>query len=254
VIELENIGKVFPSGGFEVHALHGLHLRVGAGEFVAVTGPSASGKSTLLSILALLDAPTRGTYRLDGRATSDLGGADRDQLRSRAIGCLFATDGLFPELSARDNVTLGLIGRVGPDGSSRAGVGEALDRVGLAGRIDVPVRDLCGGERQRVAVARAVVGGPRLLLADEPTRNLDTAGLRSVMDTFVRLRREGTTIVMATHDPLAAERAERIVRLVDGRVVGDEPGNLRECSLPPAASRNPTGRSSGGSSQAVSGR
>jgi len=219
VIDLASVSRTFQVGGEEVHALAGVDLTVGAGEHLAIIGPSGSGKSTLLNILGLLDRPTTGTYRLDGDDVSALGDGERTRLRREAIGFVFQFFHLVPRLTATDNVALPMVFAGIPRGVRRARAAAALEQMGLAGRARHRPEQLSGGERQRVAIARATVMGPRLLLADEPTGNLDTASGSQVLDLLEGMNRDGLTLVVITHDPEIAARAHRHIALRDGRVV-----------------------------------
>ncbi|XBB65702.1 ABC transporter ATP-binding protein [Nocardioides sp. WV_118_6] len=219
VIELSGIGRRF-AGDPPVDVLHDVDLTIGAGEFVAIVGPSGSGKSTLLNILGLLDSPTAGRYLLDGIDTATVNHRGRARLRAGRLGFVFQAFQLLPQLTVRENVSLGglYLGLSLRERGRRADV--LLDRVGLGHRRDARPATLSGGERQRVAIARALVADPSVLLADEPTGNLDTASAAAVLTLFAELHTEGATIAMITHDPGVADRAARSVRIVDGRVAG----------------------------------
>jgi len=219
VIDLAGVSRTFQVGGEAVHALADVDLAVAAGEHLAIIGPSGSGKSTLLNILGLLDRPTTGTYRLDGDDVSALGDGERTRLRREAIGFVFQFFHLVPRLTAVDNVALPMVFAGVPRGKRQARAAAALEAMGLAGRAAHRPEQLSGGERQRVAIARATVMGPRLLLADEPTGNLDSAAGRQVLDLLEGMNREGLTLVVITHDPEIAARAHRHITLRDGRVV-----------------------------------
>ncbi len=220
MIELDDIGKTYKrAGGNEVRALDGVSLRVGRGEFVAIVGASGSGKSTLLNIVGLLDRPSEGRYLLDGQDGATLGVADQARMRNRKIGFVFQAFHLLPRTSALENVELPLIYS---DRRSIKGLGRtALEAVGLGDRLHHTPAELSGGQQQRVAIARALVNDPDLLLADEPTGNLDAAAAREVMAIFQDLNRSGRTIALVTHDPALAAHSGRIVRLDGGRVIDD---------------------------------
>lgn len=217
VVELAGICRTFP-GEPPVRVLEDVDLEVRSGELVAIIGPSGSGKSTLLNVLGLLDAPTLGTYRLSGVDTTRAGQQRRAALRAQHLGFVFQAFHLLPHLSVLENASLGglYLGLSSRERGSRARA--LLDRVGLSHRVDARPTTLSGGERQRVAIARSLVARPSVLLADEPTGNLDTSSADAVLDLVTELNAEGTTIVMITHDPLVAARATRQVRIVDGRV------------------------------------
>lgn len=215
VIEFRQVGLTYP-GPPPVPALKPCDLVVEPGDFVTVVGPSGSGKSTFLNIAGLLDAPTHGTYLLDGYDTGALSDADRTALRGRRIGFVFQSFHLLPHRSALENVTLAMVYNGVPHADRAPRAREALDRVGLGHRVDsVPTR-LSGGERQRVAIARALVAGPSLLLCDEPTGNLDTANAGAVLGLLDELHADGMTILLITHDPEVAARGARTVVIRDG--------------------------------------
>ncbi len=219
MIRLENVGKVFATDDVETHALHGVSLAVRRGEWVAIEGPSGCGKSTLLSILGLLDTPTSGAYRLDGHSVDQLSYDQRADARTRQIGFIFQAFNLIADLTVFENVELPLTYRSISGSERRARVVEALERVGLSHRGNHFPSQLSGGLQQRAAVARAVAGDPVLLLADEPTGNLDSANGDAVMALLAQLHRDGATVCMVTHDPVHSRKAERVVRLLDGAVV-----------------------------------
>ena len=219
LIRLEDVGKVFTTEEIETHALSHVYLELRQGEFVAIAGPSGCGKSTLLSILGLLDAPTSGTYSFAGREVHRLAGSERARVRNRQIGFVFQAFNLIGDLTVLENVELPLTYRGIPGAERRKRAQRALERVGLSHRLSHYPGQLSGGQQQRVAVARAVAGEPLLLLADEPTGNLDSQNGDGVMSLLRDLHRDGAAICMVTHDPRYARYAERTIRLFDGRVV-----------------------------------
>jgi putative ABC transport system ATP-binding protein len=219
LISLEGLTKVFYTDEVETHALSGIHLTMGRGEYVAIAGPSGCGKSTLLSILGLLDSPTEGTYVLNDRPVQDLDFGTRARIRNREIGFIFQSFNLIGDLTVYENVELPLTYRGTPSAERRQRVTHALERVGMAHRAKHLPSQLSGGQQQRVAVARALVGEPSILLADEPTGNLDSKNGEAVMGLLRELHRAGSTICMVTHDPRFARHAERTVHLFDGRIV-----------------------------------
>jgi len=222
LIQLDGITKVFQTDEVETHALAGVQLDVRAGEFLAIAGPSGCGKSTLLSILGLLDAPTGGRYLLDGVPVSDLGSEARARLRNRRVGFIFQAFNLIGELTVLENVELPLSYQSGgARDERRERARAALERVGMAHRLNHHPSQLSGGQQQRVAVARAIVTQPALLLADEPTGNLDSRNGDAVMALLAELHGEGSTICMVTHDPRHARHADRELQLFDGRVVAE---------------------------------
>jgi putative ABC transport system ATP-binding protein len=221
LIRLENLSKVFYTDEVETHALASIHLNIDRGEYVAIAGPSGCGKSTLLSILGLLDSPTEGTYVLNSQPVQSLDLGQRARIRNREIGFIFQSFNLIGDLTVFENVELPLTYR-GMKSSERAQrTKEALERVGMAHRAKHLPSQLSGGQQQRVAVARAIVGQPSIMLADEPTGNLDSKNGEAVMDLLRELHRGGATICMVTHDPRFTRYAERIVHLFDGRVVDE---------------------------------
>jgi putative ABC transport system ATP-binding protein len=219
LIKLSGLRKVFYTDEVETHALSDIHLEIRGGEYVAVAGPSGCGKTTLLSILGLLDSPTDGEYLLDGQPVARLTAADRARIRNRRIGFIFQAFNLIGDLTVYENVELPLTYRGLGTAERRRRVQEALERVGMAHRTKHYPSQLSGGQQQRVAVARAVAGDPAILLADEPTGNLDSANGEVVMELLTGLHRGGATICMVTHDPRYARHADRAVHLFDGRVV-----------------------------------
>ncbi len=221
LIRLDGITKVFYTDEVETHALSGIHLEIKPGEYVAIAGPSGCGKTTLLSILGLLDTSSEGAYLLDGKPVQKLTAAERARIRNRQIGFIFQAFNLIGDLTVYENVELPLTYRGMDSGERRRRVTEALERVGMSHRMKHYPSQLSGGQQQRVAVARAVAGSPLILLADEPTGNLDSANGEQVMGLLAELHAGGATICMVTHDPRYAEFAERSVHLFDGRVVED---------------------------------
>jgi putative ABC transport system ATP-binding protein len=224
LIRLEGVTKVFYTDEVETHALAGIHLEIQNGEFVSIAGPSGCGKSTLLSLLGLLDTPTEGSYTLNSQAVANLGMADRARIRNREIGFIFQAFNLIGDLTVYENVELPLTYRGMPSAERKKRVQEALERVGMSHRMKHYPAQLSGGQQQRVAVARAVVGSPSIVLADEPTGNLDSTNSEAVMSLLKELHRGGATICMVTHDPRYARYAERTIHLFDGRIVEDERG------------------------------
>jgi putative ABC transport system ATP-binding protein len=219
LIHLDGVTKVFFTEEVETHALSGIYLEIKCGEYLSVSGPSGCGKSTLLSILGLLDSPTEGKYTLNGAAVEDLTISDRTRIRNREIGFIFQAFNLIGDLTVYENVELPLTYRGMAGSERRQRVLESLERVGMSHRMKHYPAQLSGGQQQRVAVARALVGRPSILLADEPTGNLDSKNGQAVMELLRDLHREGATICMVTHDPRYADFAERTVHLFDGRIV-----------------------------------
>ena len=221
MIHLEGLTKVFYTDEVETHALSGIHLDILKGEYVAISGPSGCGKSTLLSILGLLDSPTGGTYLLNTRQVQDLNLSERARIRNREIGFIFQSFNLIGDLTVYENVELPLTYRGMKSTERKERVGKALERVGMAHRSKHLPSQLSGGQQQRVAVARALVGEPSILLADEPTGNLDSKNGDAVMELLRELHRAGSTICMVTHDARFARHADRTIHIFDGRVVED---------------------------------
>lgn len=222
LIRLDGVTKVFQTHQVETHALSGIHLEIRQGEFVSISGPSGCGKSTLLSILGLLDTPTEGTYWLAGKRVSELPATDRARIRNREVGFVFQSFNLIGDLTIFENVELPLAYRGIRAPERRHLVREALERVGMAHRERHVPGQLSGGQQQRVAVARAVAGEPSIVLADEPTGNLDSAHGEAVMELLGELNAAGATICMVTHDPRYAACAGRVVHLFDGQVVAEK--------------------------------
>jgi putative ABC transport system ATP-binding protein len=218
LVELKSVGKAFPRGAVEVTALREVSLSITAGESVAVMGPSGSGKSTLLGILGCLDRPTRGEYLLDGKEVSSLHDVELSALRNQRIGFVFQSFHLIPQLSVAENVETPLLYGSVPEREWNDRVHACLEKVGLDHRSSHRPSELSGGEAQRAAIARALVTEPQILLADEPTGNLDTATGEEVADVLWALHREGRTVVVVTHNQTLAARAQRVVRLRDGRI------------------------------------
>jgi putative ABC transport system ATP-binding protein len=222
LIQIEELTKVFYTDEIETHALSGIHLTIAKGEYVAMSGPSGCGKSTLLSIIGLLDTPTGGKYELNGHAVESLNFAQRSRIRNQEIGFIFQSFNLIGDLTVYENVELPLTYRSGMTQAERKRrVQESLERVAMAHRIKHYPSQLSGGQQQRVAVARALAGSPSILLADEPTGNLDSRNGEAVMELLQNLHSEGATICMVTHDPRFARHAERNVHLFDGKVVAE---------------------------------
>ncbi len=227
LIEVEELVKVYRTGDVELRALDGVSFSVAHGEFVAVMGPSGSGKSTTMNMLGCLDSPTEGRYLLDGRDVARLSGDELARVRNEKLGFVFQGFNLLPRLSAVDNVALPLVysGVPSRERSERARV--ALERVGLGARLGHRPNQMSGGQQQRVAIARALVGRAPLILADEPTGNLDTRTSEEIMSLLVEVNREGKTVVLVTHEPDIAAYARRVLHFKDGRLVSDETASGR---------------------------
>jgi putative ABC transport system ATP-binding protein len=222
LLRLQGVTKVFFTNEVETHALSGIHLEIDKGEFVSIGGPSGCGKSTLLSILGLLDSPTEGTYLLGGNSVADLPAPERARIRNREVGFVFQSFNLIGDLTIYENVELPLTYRGIKASERRERVREALERVGMAHRERHLPSQLSGGQQQRIAVARAVAGDPLIVLADEPTGNLDSAHGEAVMELLCELNAAGATICMVTHDPRYAAYADRTIHLFDGQVVEEK--------------------------------
>ncbi len=222
LIHIQDLHKVFVTDEVETHALSGVHLKISKGEYIAIGGPSGCGKSTLLSIIGLLDSPTKGDYHLNGCQAADLTISQRARIRNKEVGFIFQSFNLIGDLNVYENVELPLTYRkmVGPERDKR--VKDALERVKMSHRMKHYPSQLSGGQQQRVAVARALAGTPSILLADEPTGNLDSSNGEAVMELLAELHREGATICMVTHDPRYIRHADRVVHLYDGQIVDDD--------------------------------
>ena len=219
MIKTENLQKIFKTEEVETWALHNVSLEIKEGEFVAIMGPSGCGKSTLLNILGLLDNPTNGTYQLNGTDVSKFSEAERTNLRKGVIGFVFQSFNLIDELNVYENIELPLLYMGVPKEERKQRVEEAMKRMDIAHRVKHFPQQLSGGQQQRVAIARAVVANPKIILADEPTGNLDSKNGKEVMDLLTQLNKEGTTVVMVTHSQHDAVYATRIINLFDGQVV-----------------------------------
>src|SRR5271170_5903236 len=226
LIRLEGVTKVFYTDEVETHALAGVHLEIQNGEFLSIAGPSGCGKSTLLSILGLLDSPTDGQYWINKQSVANLSLSDRTRIRNREIGFVFQDFNLIGDLSVFENVELPLTYRQMPAAERRKAVVEALDKVGMSHRMKHFPSQLSGGQQQRVAVARALAGNPSVLLADEPTGNLDSVNGEAVMGLLKELHSNGATICMVTHDPRYASFADRTIHMFDGRIVEERAGSF----------------------------
>ena len=224
LLKLESVQKVFYTDEVETHALANIHLEIENGEFVSIAGPSGCGKSTLLSILGLLDSPTDGNYWLNGKSVESLSLAERARIRNREVGFVFQSFNLIGDLSVYENVELPLTYRGMPSAERKQRVNEALERVGMAHRAKHLPSQLSGGQQQRVAVARAIVGQPLIVMADEPTGNLDSKNGDAVMELMRELHQGGATICMVTHDPRFSRYADRTIHLFDGTIVEESKG------------------------------
>ncbi len=228
LIHLDGVTKVFLTDEVETHALAGIHLEIRRGDYIAIAGPSGCGKSTLLSILGLLDSPSNGEYRLKNQPVAQLTLSERTRIRNREIGFIFQAFNLIGDLNVYENVELPLTYRGLSSTERKKNVQEVLERVGMAHRMKHYPSQLSGGQQQRVAVARALVGQPAILLADEPTGNLDSKNGEAVMDLLRQLHREGATICMVTHDPRYESLSDRSIHLFDGRIVEDKSNRPEE--------------------------
>ena len=227
LIEVEDLVKIYRTGDVELRALDGVSFSVAHGEFVAVMGPSGSGKSTTMNMLGCLDSPTEGRYLLDGRDVARLSGDELAKVRNEKLGFVFQGFNLLPRLSAVDNVALPLVYSGVPSRERSERAREALERVGLGARLKHRPNQMSGGQQQRVAIARALVGRAPLILADEPTGNLDTRTSEEIMELLVEVNREGKTVVLVTHEPDIAAYARRVLHFKDGRLVSDETASGR---------------------------
>ncbi|MBN1845931.1 MAG: ABC transporter ATP-binding protein [Sedimentisphaerales bacterium] len=231
MIELKDIHKIYKVGVERIHALDGVSLQMAANEYIAIMGPSGSGKSTLMNLLGCLDRPTSGLYMLNGKNVSRCGGAALARVRNEQIGFVFQSFELMPRLSALKNVELPLIySPTGGWGSRRRRARKVLERVGLAGRARHRPNQLSGGEKQRVAIARALIANPSILLADEPTGNLDSKTSEDIMALFDKLHGEGQTIVIVTHEESIARHARRVILMRDGMICSDTRNEHGECN------------------------
>ena len=219
MLNMREVSRVYRTDTVETTALDGIFLDVADGEFVAIMGPSGCGKSTLLNVIGMLDSPTSGSYLFDGTEVAGLSESKLADFRKRNIGFIFQSFNLVDELSVRENIELALLYHNVPSGERRTRVDEVMDKVGIAHRAKHRPSQLSGGQQQRVAVARALVASPKLILADEPTGNLDTAHGEEVMKMLRQLNQEGSTIVMVTHSPAHADYATRVVQMLDGRIL-----------------------------------
>jgi putative ABC transport system ATP-binding protein len=222
LINVEDLNKVFITEEVETHALSGIHLKIRKGEYVAIAGPSGCGKSTLLSVLGLLDSPTEGNYSLNENSVAELSASQRARIRNREVGFIFQSFNLIGDLTVYENVELPLTYQKMSKAERKERVHAALEKVSMAHRMKHYPSQLSGGQQQRVAVARAIVTEPSILLADEPTGNLDSANGDIVMEMLAHLHEHGSTICMVTHDPRYTKHAQRTVHLFDGRIVDDE--------------------------------
>ncbi len=225
LIQLENVAKIYEIGAVQVTALDGVSLNIKKNEYVAIMGPSGSGKSTLMNILGCLDTTSKGSYILNGSNVSEMDDNQLAEIRNREIGFVFQTFNLLPRANALHNVELPLIYNGTPASQRKRLAREALEKVGLADRMNHKPNELSGGQRQRVAIARALVNNPSIILADEPTGNLDSKTGEEIMEIFEKLHDSGNTIILVTHEEYIAEHSDRIVRLRDGLVERDEAMN-----------------------------
>jgi putative ABC transport system ATP-binding protein len=230
MINMQNLSKVYRTADVETTALNGINLNIDSGEFVAIMGPSGCGKSTLLNVLGMLDSSSSGTYQFGGETISGLSERDLAELRKARIGFIFQSFNLIDELSVRENIELPLLYQKIAKAEREARVTAVMERINIAHRAQHQPQQLSGGQQQRVAVARAVVTNPQLILADEPTGNLDSRNGEDVLNLLNELNRDGTTIVMVTHDPAHADHASRVVNMLDGRVLSENVTRLNRAS------------------------
>jgi len=235
MLKMQDVSKIYRTDLIETYALRSFSLEVNSGEFVAVTGPSGSGKTTFLNVAGLLETFESGVYELDGSNVRDLSDDARSRLRNERIGFIFQSFNLIPDLNIFDNVDVPLRYRRMSPADRRERIGSALDLVGLGARMKHMPSQLSGGQQQRVAIARAIAGDPSFLLADEPTGNLDSLMARQVMDLLEQINELGTTILLVTHDPELARRAQRNIHLVDGQISDFRPFEPRATALPAAS-------------------
>jgi len=242
MLSMKNVYKIYRTEHIETHALSDFSLEVEEGSFVAVMGPSGSGKTTFLNLAGLLDVFEKGTYTLDGKDVSRLSDAEMSRIRNIKIGFIFQTFNLIPDLNVFDNVDVPLRYRGMLASERRQTIEQVLDLVGLTSRMKHHPSQLSGGQQQRVAIARAMAGAPRLILADEPTGNLDSAMAGEILDLLEKVNATGTTIVMVTHDPEQANRAERQIHLLDGRLIDFQREAPRPLYTEPSRVRTPSSR------------
>jgi len=238
LIRLENVSKVFVTDEVETHALSSIHFDVKKGEYLSIAGPSGCGKSTLLAILGLLDTPSDGVYYLNGKPVTGLKLSERARIRNREIGFIFQAFNLIGDLTVYENVELPLTYRGMPSAERKRRVQEALERVGMSHRMKHYPSQLSGGQQQRVALARALVHRPPILVADEPTGSLDSASTERFLDLLERLSRQGTTIVMVTHDSEVASHAHRVIEMRDGAIIGERMPRASTVSVPAGPHRS----------------